>query len=188
MIYAAAAAFRAEGRAVIGVATTAKAVAELESAGLAAMTIARLRIDLADRPLARGTAIVVDEISQTSTRDAHTVLRAVAATDDAVLVVVGDPDQSQPVKAGGLAAEIAELAGSGRILAAEPGGEPPSAGPSRPGGATRRCAPAGPPSPKPSGPPTAGNTPIAPRPKRAPRWRRPRPLTSPPTAPIRSRC
>ena len=38
----------------MAVATTAKAVAELAGAGLDARTIARLRIDLADGPLAAG--------------------------------------------------------------------------------------------------------------------------------------
>lgn len=57
------------GHGVLGVATTAKAVAELDGAGVASMTIASLRVSLdRDGPLAPGTVIVLDEVSQTSTR------------------------------------------------------------------------------------------------------------------------
>ncbi len=119
MVHVAASALAAEKRTVLGVATTAKAAAELEGAGLPAMTIARLRIELGDRPLAAGTAVVVDELSQTSTRDAHTVLHAVADCPGGVLMVLGDPRQSPSVKAGGVAAEIAELAKGRRIPAAD---------------------------------------------------------------------
>jgi hypothetical protein len=65
MLSAAAQAAASEARPVIAVATTAKAVAELAGAGLDARTIARLRVDLADGPLAAGTVVVLDEISQT---------------------------------------------------------------------------------------------------------------------------
>ena len=54
MLHAAAQAAAADGRPVVAVATTAKAVAELAGAGLDARTIARLRLDLAIGPLARG--------------------------------------------------------------------------------------------------------------------------------------
>jgi conjugative relaxase-like TrwC/TraI family protein len=119
MVHTAARALRAAGRPVVAVATTAKAVGELEAAGLPAMTIARLRIQLTTTPLAPGTAVVLDEVSQTSTGDAHTVLAAVAATPAATVIVLGDPRQAQSVKAGGLAAEIAQLATTGRIPTAE---------------------------------------------------------------------
>ena len=88
MVHVAATALRHDGRPVRAVATTAKAVAELDAAGLAATTIARLRIDLTSAPLRPGTVIVLDEISQTSTHDAHTVLSAVAATDGGMVVVL----------------------------------------------------------------------------------------------------
>jgi hypothetical protein len=65
MLHTAAQAATADGRPVVAVATTAKAVAELRGAGLGARTIARLRIDLANGPLAAGTIVVLDEISQT---------------------------------------------------------------------------------------------------------------------------
>jgi TrwC relaxase/AAA domain len=58
MVHAAATAAVADGRPVVAVATTAKAVAELAGAGLPAITIARLRLDLQQRPLAPGTLVV----------------------------------------------------------------------------------------------------------------------------------
>jgi len=107
------------GHRVLGVATTAKAVAELDGAGVASMTIASLRVTLdRDGPLAPGTVIVLDEVSQTSTRDAETVLAAVAACADGQLWVLGDPHQGQPVLAGGLADHLATLTDAGRIPAA----------------------------------------------------------------------
>ena len=76
MLHTAAQAATADGRPVVAVATTAKAVAELAGAGLDARTIARLRIDLTDGPLAAGTIVVLDEISQTPTREVEAVLAA----------------------------------------------------------------------------------------------------------------
>ena len=70
-VHAAAAAAVACGRPVLGVATTNRAAAELRDVGLPAVTIARLTIDLEDRPLAPGTIVVLDETSQTSTVDAR---------------------------------------------------------------------------------------------------------------------
>jgi AAA domain len=90
----------------VAVATTAKAVAELADAGLPAVTIARLRLDLHRGPLAPGTVVVLDEVSQTSTRDAHTVLAAVASSPGGQLWILGDPRQAPSVKAGGIAAEL----------------------------------------------------------------------------------
>ncbi len=100
----------AEGRPVVAVATTAKAVAELAGAGLDASTIARLRIDLTDGPLAAGTVVVLDEISQTPTREVEAVLAAVDACPGGQVWVLGDPRQSQPVGAGGAADHIERLA------------------------------------------------------------------------------
>ena len=88
---------------MIAVATTAKAVAELSGAGLDARTIARLRLDLGDGPLAAGTVVVLDEISQTPTGEVEAVLAAVDACPGGSLWVLGDPRQSQPVGAGGIA-------------------------------------------------------------------------------------
>ncbi len=119
MAHVAAGCAAAGGRAVLAVATTAKAVAELDAAGLAAQTIAAFRIDVDQQPLPAGTVVIVDEISQTSTRDAHTVLAAVADCPGGQLWVLGDPRQAPAVKAGGIAAEIAVRAATRVIPAAE---------------------------------------------------------------------
>ncbi len=116
-VHAAAAACAAAGRPVLGVATTNQAVEGLRAVGLEASTIARLRLELAGRPLAPGSVVVLDEVSQVSTRDAATVLAAVAATPGAELWCLGDPRQSQAVGSGGLAAEVARLGAEGPIPA-----------------------------------------------------------------------
>ncbi len=118
MLNAAAQAAAADGRTVVGVATTAKAVAELAGAGLDAKTIARLRIDLTDGPLASGTVVVLDEISQTPTAEVEAVLAAVDACPGGSIWVLGDPRQSQPVGAGGAADHIEQLAAAGLIPSA----------------------------------------------------------------------
>jgi hypothetical protein len=91
MLHAAARAATAEGRPVVAVATTAKAVAELAGAGLDARTIARLRIDLANGPVRAGTVVVLDEISQTPTREVEAVLAAVDACPGGRVWILGDP-------------------------------------------------------------------------------------------------
>jgi conjugative relaxase-like TrwC/TraI family protein len=115
MLHAAAQAAGAGGRPVVAVATTAKAVAELSGAGLDAKTIARLRIDLEDGPLAAGTVVVLDEISQTPTDQVEAVLAAVDACPGGTVWVLGDPRQSQPVGPGGVADHIESLAVGGVI-------------------------------------------------------------------------
>jgi len=64
-----------------------------------------------------GTVVVLDEVSQVSTRDAATVLEAVAATPGASLWCLGDPRQAPAVGAGGLAAEVTMLGAQGAIVA-----------------------------------------------------------------------
>ena len=118
MAHVAAGCATVDGRPVLAVATTAKAVAELEAAGLSARTIARFQYDLADGPLAPGAVVILDEISQTSTRDAHSVLAAVDACPGGQLWVLGDPRQAPSVKAGGIAAEIEARADAATIPAA----------------------------------------------------------------------
>jgi hypothetical protein len=100
------------------VATTGKAVAELAGAGLDARTIARLCIDLTNAPLGAGTVVVLDEISQTPTREVEEVLAALDACPGGSLWVLGDPRQSQPVGPGGMADHLEHLASSGQIPSA----------------------------------------------------------------------
>jgi len=116
-VHAGAAACTAAGHRVLGVATTNQAVGGLRSVGIEATTIARLRLDLERGPLAPGTIVIVDEISQVATRDAVVVVAAVVNTPGAQLWCLGDPRQSQAVGAGGLAAEVARLGEEGAIPA-----------------------------------------------------------------------
>jgi hypothetical protein len=118
MVHAAARAAVADGRPVVAVATAARAVAELSEAGLAAVTVARFRLDLDDQSLAPGSVVVLDEVSQSSTRDVHTILAAVAACPGGQLWVLGDPRQAPSVKAGGIAAELETRVAAGMIPAA----------------------------------------------------------------------
>ncbi len=118
MLHAAAQAATLEGRPVVAVATSAKAVAGLAGAGLDVRTIARLRIDLTNGPLGAGTVVVLDEISRTPTREVEAVLAAVDACPGGSLWFLGDPRQSQPVGPGGMADHIEQLAASGRIPSA----------------------------------------------------------------------
>ena len=118
MLHTAARAAATDGRPVVAVATTAKAVAELAGAGLDARTIARLRIDLAAGPLSAGTVLVLDEVSQTPTAEVEAVLAAIDACPGGQLWVLGDPRQSQPVGPGGVADHLETLADAGAIPAA----------------------------------------------------------------------
>ncbi|HZQ79889.1 MAG TPA: MobF family relaxase [Acidimicrobiia bacterium] len=103
------------GLPVVGLAATNQAVDELRHAGIPAMTIARFTLDGAH--LAPNTVVVLDEVSQVATADAEIVLAAVAGTAGVRLWCLGDPHQAQPVRAGGLGAEIARLGTTGRIPA-----------------------------------------------------------------------
>lgn len=116
MTAAAAAAAAADGHHVVVLATTNKAVAELRAAGLDASTIARFRLH--GEPLAPGSIVVIDEVSQVSTRDAHYVTAAVAGTPGAALWCLGDDDQGRPVQPGGLATELRRLADGHTVPAA----------------------------------------------------------------------
>ena len=118
MLHTAAGAAAADGRPVMAVATTAKAVAELAGAGLDARTIARLRNDLTNGPLAAGTVIVLEDFSQTPTGEVEAVFAAVDACPGGSIWVLGDPHQSQPVGPGGAAHHIETLASAGAIPAA----------------------------------------------------------------------
>ena len=69
-------------------------------------TIARLRLDLAKGPLAAGTVIVLDKVSRPPPREVEAVLAAVDACPGGSIGVLGDPRQSQPVDAGGVADDM----------------------------------------------------------------------------------
>ena len=69
-LHAAAPAQRAAGRDVVVLATTHKAVGELQSAGLDAQTTARFLTRVRDEPVRAGTTVIVDEVSQLGTRQA----------------------------------------------------------------------------------------------------------------------
>ena len=69
-------------------------------------------------PLAAGTVVVLDEVSQTPTPDVEAVLAAVDVCPRGSVWVLGDPRQSQPVGAGGVADHIEWLANEGLIPAA----------------------------------------------------------------------
>lgn len=88
-------------RPVLAVASTNQAVEQLRGAALAATTIARFALE--GTVLEPGSVVICDEVSQLPTREAHTLLAAVAACPDGQVWFVGDPQQAQPVGAGGLA-------------------------------------------------------------------------------------
>jgi hypothetical protein len=105
----------ASGRDVIGLAATNQAVAELEGAGVPALTIARLRTEA--RTLRPGTVVILDEVSQVDTADAEIVTSVVTTTPGAALWCAGDAAQAQSVRAGGLAVEVERLGKAGEIPA-----------------------------------------------------------------------
>lgn len=108
---------KAGGRPVVALAATNKAVTELRAVGLDASTIARWRLDQMSLP--DHAVVVLDEVSQVSTRDAAAILDAVTTTPGAQLWCLGDADQGRSVKPGGLAAELARLDQAGEVAAAE---------------------------------------------------------------------
>jgi hypothetical protein len=109
---------QAAGRAVIVLAPTHKAVAELRAAGMEAQTIARFLVRLPDDPIRPGTTVIVDELSQLGTRAAARLVTAVTGANGVQLWCVGDAQQAQSVAAGGMAVEIERLATAGLIVGA----------------------------------------------------------------------
>jgi conjugative relaxase-like TrwC/TraI family protein len=89
------------GRPVVAVSSTNQAVEQVRAASLPATTIARFALEGA--VLEPGTVMICDEVSQLPTREADVLLAAVAACPDGQVWLVGDPQQAQPVGAGGLA-------------------------------------------------------------------------------------
>jgi hypothetical protein len=112
-LHAAASAAAAGGHPVIALAATNKAVAELHGVGLEAATIARFALD--GCPLPIGAEVIVDEISQVSTRDAAEIFAAVATVPGAQVWCVGDDRQAQSVRAGGLAVHLRHLGEQGVV-------------------------------------------------------------------------
>jgi hypothetical protein len=108
---------RPPGRPVLAVSTTNQAVDQLHQVGIPAMTVARFALD--GKELPAGTVVVVDEFSQLPTREADRVLAAAASCPEALVWLVGDPLQAQPVGAGGLAHWIAEQSRRGNVPVAE---------------------------------------------------------------------
>ena len=93
---------------IIGVAVSAAAASELESAAgfgrsaMPATTVAKLLRDLDQwGGLAPDSTVIVDEASMLSTRDLHR-LATHARNADATIVLIGDPDQHGPVDVGGV--------------------------------------------------------------------------------------
>jgi conjugative relaxase-like TrwC/TraI family protein len=101
-------AWQAEGYTVIGCATARTASAELIYAGVTPSTSIRKLLNVTDRrraegepPLPRGTVILADEASTTSTPDLE-ALRFLAVECDGKLVPIGDPRQIGAIGPGGL--------------------------------------------------------------------------------------
>ena len=116
-LHAAASAAAAGGHPVVALAATNKAVAELHGVGLEASTIARFALD--GCPLPVGAVVIIDEISQVSTRDAAEIFAAAAAVPGAQVWCVGDDRQAQSVRAGGLAVHLRQLGEQGVVPMAE---------------------------------------------------------------------
>jgi hypothetical protein len=114
-LHAAVTAAESDGRCVLALAPTHKAVAELRAVGLEAQTVARFRTRLPDHPIGPDTTLIVDEVSQLSTRDAAVIVGALAATPGAQVWFIGDARQGQSVAAGGLATELEHRAAGGII-------------------------------------------------------------------------
>ena len=120
MLAAAVTDLEGQGRAVFGVAPTAKAAQVLGTeTGMRTDTLAKLlhehtRPDRAPQPawtLPRGTTLVVDEAGMIGTSSLHALAR-LADRHDWRVVLVGDPRQLQAVGRGGM---FAELTATGRV-------------------------------------------------------------------------
>lgn len=108
VLWGAARAWRAQGHTVLGVATAAKAVHELEDgAQIPASTIESLWRQLEDgERLPEGCVLIIDETNMTGNVRTDGLLQAVDAASGKVLLV-GDPKQLFAVEAGGLFHRVA---------------------------------------------------------------------------------
>ena len=110
------AAWEAAGYRVVGCAPSGVAADELgHRAGMSSETIARTFLDIArGQGMPADGVLVVDEAGMVGTRDMARLLDAAAAAGTKV-VLVGDPDQLQPVAAGGMLRAIEPRTGSYRL-------------------------------------------------------------------------
>ena len=113
MLDAARQVYEAEGRRVIGGALAGKAAAELtKSSGIEARTLAswQARWEMGRDQLRAGDVLIIDEAGMVASRQmAQFIGRAEAA--GAKVVLVGDPEQLQPIHAGAAFRAIAERTG-----------------------------------------------------------------------------
>ena len=106
-----------QGISVHGAALAGKAAEELQSAsGITSRTLASLELSWKNgyEPIAKGDVLVVDEAGMIGTRQ----LARVAAKMDQIgakLVLVGDPDQLQPIEAGTPFRHVINIHGAARL-------------------------------------------------------------------------
>jgi ATP-dependent exoDNAse (exonuclease V) alpha subunit len=116
MLGAARAGWEAAGYEVIGVAIASRTAAELEAgSGIPSITMARLRMDLADptrRTLTDRHVVVVDEASMVGSRSLDLVQRY-ADRAGAKVVLVGDFRQTGSIDAGGALRTLSREIGGG---------------------------------------------------------------------------
>lgn len=106
-----------QGLTVHGAALAGKAAEELETAsGITSRTLASLELSWKNGhdPIAKGDVLVIDEAGMIGTRQ---MARVAAKMEDigAKLVLVGDPDQLQPIEAGTPFRRIVEQHGAARL-------------------------------------------------------------------------
>jgi len=93
-------AFERSGHNVVGVALAARAATELtDAAGIESFTAAFALLSLRDHPLPERSVLVVEEAGMIGSRTLCELV-AIAARDNAKLVLVGDSGQVQPIDAG----------------------------------------------------------------------------------------
>lgn len=117
MLATAADAWQREGVTVHGAALAGKAADGLESAsGIQSRTLASLELSWKNgyEPIGKGDVLVVDEAGMIGTRQ---MARLAAKTEEigAKLVLIGDPDQLQPIEAGTPFGDLTENHGAARL-------------------------------------------------------------------------
>lgn len=117
MLEAARDAWERQGYQVIGAALSGKAADGLESSsGIKSRTLASLlhSIDQGVNPLSPNSVLVIDEAGMVGTRQMERVVSS-AKQAGAKLVLVGDPDQLQPIQAGRPFKEIVDTMPTARL-------------------------------------------------------------------------